>query len=118
MPPAEENRYTAGELARVAASVRRAARGLRYSQVLVTSRARAAFLDQARLALGFDAGTMQTLQRDRRALRRLFGDELADFLHVRTGDQDDRFEWAFQARGRRGFAVEFGDILERMEAWR
>jgi hypothetical protein len=61
---------------------------------------------------------MQTLQRDRRALRRLFGDELADFLHVRTGDLDDRFEWAFQARGRRGFAVEFGDILERMEAWR
>lgn len=118
MPPAAGDRSTPGELARVAASVGRAARGLRYSQVVVTSRARAAFMDQARLAFGWDPGTMHALQRDRGALRRLFGDELADFLHLRTADLDERSAWASRAQGRRGFAKEFGEVLEKMEAWR
>jgi 2-hydroxychromene-2-carboxylate isomerase len=116
--PAAQDRYASGELARVAASVGRAVRGLRYSQVVVTSRARAAFLDQARLDRGWDPATMLALQRDHNALRRLFGDELADFLHLRAGDLDDRFAWVRRVQGRGGFAKEFGDILERMEAWR
>jgi hypothetical protein len=112
------DRYTSGELARVAASLGRATRGLRYSQVLVTSRARDAFMDQARLALGWDAATMHAVQEDRARLQRLFGHDLADFLHLRTRDLDERFAWAGRAQERGGFAKEFGDILKKMEAWR
>jgi hypothetical protein len=116
--PSEANRSTSGELARVAATVGRAARGLRYSQVVVTTRARAAFMDQARLALGWDPETMRALQQDREALRRLFGDDLAAFLYLRSGDLDERFAWARQAQGGAGFAEEFAAILEKMEVWR
>ena len=116
--PSEANRSASGELARVAATVGRAARGLRYSQVVVTSRARAAFMDQARLVLGWDSETMRALQQDREALRRLFGDDLAAFLYLRSGDLDERFAWARRAQGGAGFAEEFAGILEKMEAWR
>jgi hypothetical protein len=116
--PAAGDRSASGELARVAAAVGRATRGLPFSQVVVTSRARAAFLDQARLSFGWDPDAMRALQRDRAALGRLFDNVLADFLYLRSGDLDERSTWALRAQGRGGFAKEFGDVLERMEAWR
>jgi hypothetical protein len=116
--PAAGDRTTPGEMDRLAASMGRAMRGLRYSQVVVTSRARAAFMERARLALGWDPDRMQAVQGDREALGRLFGDELADFLYLRTGDLEERFPSAFQTPGRGAFVKEFGEILAKMEAWR
>src|SRR5207247_8143019 len=83
-----------GELDSFAAAVRRASRGLPYSQVLVASRARSAFLERARLALGLPPETIRDAQRDPGALRRLFGDDaLVDFLFLVAGDRDARFPW-------------------------
>jgi len=108
-----------GELDLFAAAVRRASRGLPYSQVLVASRARSAFLERARLALGLPPETIRDAQRDPGALRRLFGDDaLVDFLYLEAGDLDDRFAWVQRARARGSFDREFRDVLARMEAWR
>ena len=108
-----------GELDSFAAAVRRAARGLPYSQVLVASRARSAFLERARLALGLPPETIRDVQRDPGALRRMFGDDaLVDFLYLEAGDLDDRMAWVQRARVRGGFVREFRDVLTRMEAWR
>ena len=117
--PASPEAYEPGELDTVAASVRRAARGLRYSQVLVTSRARAAFLEHARLSFGLTPAGMYAVQQEPEALLRMFGDPvLAEFLHVRAGDLDGRYAWVRRARERGGFTHEFQDVLARMEAWR
>jgi hypothetical protein len=117
--PAPPEAYEPGDLDALAASVRRAARGLRYSQVIVTSRARSAFLDHARLSLGMTPEAMREVQRDREALRRLFGDNvLPEFLHIRDGDLEERYSWVLRARERGGFTREFGEVLARMEAWR
>jgi len=106
-----------GELDSFAAAVRRAARGLPYSQVLVASRARSAFLERARLALGLPPETIRDVQRDPGSLRRIFGDDaLVDFLYLEAGDLEDRLAWVQRARG--GFVREFRDVLTRMEAWR
>jgi len=111
--------YIPGELGALSVSVRRATRGLRYSQVLVTSRARVAFLDRARLALGLSPEAMREVQRDRAKLRHLFRDDaLAEFLHIRVGDLEEQYEWVLRARGWGGFARDFRDVLSRMEAWR
>lgn len=118
VPPPPEA-YEPGELDSVAASVRRAARGLRYSQVIVTSRARVAFLDHVRLSLGMAPEAMRDLQKDPEALRRLFGDELlADFLHIRVGDLEERYAWVLRAREHGGFTRQFREVLAHMEAWR
>lgn len=117
--PTPAEAYEPGELGMVSSSVRRATRGLRYSQVVVTSRARVAFLDRARLSLGMSPEAMRAVQRDPDALRRLFGDDvLADFLHIRVGDLEERFAWVLRARERGGFSREFEVVLARMEAWR
>ena len=108
-----------GELDSFAAAVRRAARGLPYSQVLVASRARSAFLERARLALGLPPETIRDVQRDPGSLRRIFGDDaLVDFLYLEAGDLEDRLAWVQRARARGGFVREFRDVLTRMEAWR
>lgn len=108
-----------GELGSFAAAVRRASRGLPYSQVLIASRARSAFLERARLALGLPPEAIRDMQRDPAALRRQFGDDaLVDFLTLEAGDLDDRSAWVQRARSRGGFVREFRDVLTRMEAWR
>jgi len=108
-----------GELDSFASAVRRASRGLPYSQVLVASRARSAFLERARLALGLPPETIRDVQRDPEALRRMFGDDaLVDFLHLEAGDLEDRMAWVHRARARGGFVPAFREVLTRMEAWR
>src|SRR5256712_13358136 len=108
-----------GELDSFAAAVRRAARGLPYSQVLVASRARSAFFERARLALGLPPETIRDVQRDPGALRRMFGDDaLVDFLYLEAGDLEDRLAWVQRARVRGGFVREVRDVLTRLEAWR
>ena len=117
--PVDDGPSKDGELGSVAAAVRRADGGLLYSQVQVTSRARSAFLERARLSLGLSSEAMRDLQRDRTALRTAIGDEaLADFLHLRTQDLEERYRWALRARQPGGFTLRFRDILARMEAWR
>ncbi len=117
--PVGEAVNRSGELAGFAAAVRRASSGFTYSQVLVTSRARSAFAEHARLSLGLSSEAMREAQRDRAALRDLLGDDvLADFVYLRAADLEDRYRWVLRARGRGGFDPEFGDVLRRMEAWR
>jgi len=117
--PAEPGPIRSGELEALALSARRASRGLPFSQVVVTSRARAACSERVRLALGLSPEAMREAEADPAALRRLTRDDtLADFLHLRTGSLEDRYGWVLRARGRGGFAREFRDVLDRMEAWR
>jgi hypothetical protein len=115
----EEGPSKTGELGSVAAAVRRADGGLLYSQVQVTSRARDAFLERARLSLGLSPDAMREVQRDRAALRQSIGDEaLADFLHLRTPDLEEKYRWVLRARQGGAFGVRLREILARMEAWR
>lgn len=117
--PAPPDESHPGELGAFARAVHRAARGLPYSQMTVSSRARAAFLEHARLELGIAPEAMRDAQADTEELRRLIGDNvLAEFLHLRVGDLEDAYGWVLRARSRRGFAPEFRDVLNRMEAWR
>src|SRR2546430_350686 len=117
--PSAPDAYEPGELDMAAASVRRATRGLRYSQVLVTSRARAAFLDHARLSLGLAPEAMREMQQEPDALLRLFGDPvLVDFLHIGAGDLGGRYACVVRARERGGFTRKFREVLAHMEAWR
>jgi len=119
VPPTVPEPAEPGELEAVAASVRRATHGLRYSQVLVTLRARAAFLEHARLSLGLSPQAMHEVQREPEALLRVFGDPvLAEFLHLPAGDLDGRDAWVRRARERGGFTRKFQEALEHMEAWR
>src|SRR2546422_484592 len=108
-----------GELDSFASAVRRASRGLPYSQVLVASRARSAFLERARLALGLPPETIRDVQRDPEALRRMFGDDaLVDFLYLEAGDLEDRMAWVQRARARGGFVPAFRDVRLRAQAGR
>lgn len=117
--PAAPEDFRSGEFGAFSRAVRRAARGLPFSQAMVTSRARAAFLEHAGLALGVSADTMRDAQSDPVALRRLIGDDvLVEFLRLRTGDLDESYGWVLKARARGGFTREFRDVLARMEAWR
>ncbi len=117
-PPATP-RARAGDLAYLTAVVRRANQGLTYSQVAVSSRARDAFEERARLARGLTPEAMRTLERDRDGLNEAFGNAvLADFLHLATADSDARYRWVRDARAGRGFVLELDRILEEMEAWR
>lgn len=119
VPPTVPEPAEPGELEAFAASVRRATHGLRYSQVLVTLRARAAFLEHARLSLGLSPQAMHEVQREPEALLRVFGDPvLAEFLHLPAGDLDGRDAWVRRARERGGFTRKFQEALEHMEAWR
>ncbi|HKW43069.1 MAG TPA: hypothetical protein VJP06_02675, partial [Thermoplasmata archaeon] len=108
-----------GPLTSFAAAVRRASNGLPYSQVLVASRARAAFLERMRLALGLTPEAMREVQRNPATLRRLLGDDvLAEFVHLQVPDLDERSRWVRRVRSRGGFSPEFDGVLRRMEAWR
>ena len=117
-PPAPL-RPRVGDLAFLTAVVHRANQGLTYSQVAVSSRAREAFEERARLARGLTPEAMHALERDRATLHVTFGDAaLADFLHLATADSDARYRWVREARMGRGFEIELDRILETMEEWR
>jgi len=119
VPAPGEGPSKEGELGSIAAAVRRADGGLLYSQVQVTSRARGAFLERARLSLGLSSEGMRDLQRDPAALRKAIRDEaLAEFLHLRTQDLEEKYRWVLRARQGGSFATRFREILARMEAWR
>lgn len=108
-----------GELASVSAAMRRASRGLSYSQGLVVSRARAAFLERVRLARGIPPEEMAKLQRSPAGLHRIFDDaDLERFLRDDPGDFEGRDRWILEARKRGGFGAAFHEVLARMEAWR
>ncbi len=117
--PAPPGAVREGDLEALAGAVRRASRGLPYSQVLVTSRARAAFVERVRLALGFSPEAMRDVQRDPTRLRRILHDPiLAEFVEIQAEDTEERYRWVAEARARRGFGREFEAVLARMEAWR
>ncbi len=117
--PQRPLRARVGDLAYLTAVVRRANQGLTYSQVAVSSRARDAFEERARLARGLTPEAMHAMERDLVTLNATFGDaSLADFLHLPTADSDARYRWVRDARIGRGFEIELDRILEKMEEWR
>ena len=117
--PQRPLRARGGDLTAMTAVVRRANQGLTYSQVAVSSRAREAFEERARLARGLTPEAMHALERDLVSLKATFGDAtLADFLHLPTADSDARYRWVRDARLGRGFEVELDRILDTMEEWR
>jgi hypothetical protein len=117
--PAARARPRTGELTAFASTVGRAHAGLPYSQVSVSSRAREAFAEHARLARGLSPDAMRRLQADPAALKRSFHDPiLEDFLFLATTDSDERYRWVEESRRRGGFVVALDQVLDRMEAWR
>lgn len=118
-PPAAPFHGRRGELSVLTSVVRRANQGLPYSQMAVSSRAREAFEERARMARGLSPQGMRSLQRDPAALRSAFRDlSLADFLYLPTSDSDARYRWVTEAKAGAGFAVSLNRILSRMEDWR
>jgi hypothetical protein len=109
----------AGELSALTQTVRRASRGLPFSQLLVTERLREAFMAHARLALGLTPEAMRRLAADPAALRRAFRDvSIADFLYLSSADPEERYRWIAEARRGPGFDASISAVLDRMEAWR
>ena len=103
----------------LASAVRRANAGLRYSEVSVSSRAREAFAEHARLSRGLSSEAMRRLQADRAALRRTIHDPLLEnFLFLATTDSDERYRWVQECRMRGGFETALDEVLDHMEAWR
>jgi hypothetical protein len=117
--PAPQGAVQAGELAAFSQTLRRAARGLPFSQFVVASRARAAFLEKVRLAHGLSSESLRRAEADPDALRRLVRDDvLVAFLHPPTEDREPSSGWVLASRRRMGFVPAFQDVLDRMEAWR
>jgi len=109
----------AGELETFSLVVRRANQGLPYSQVAVSSRAREAFAERARLARGLSVDAMRRLERDAAGLQAAFHDTvLEDFLYLPSAESDARYRWVEDAKARQGFDIELLRILDRMEGWR
>jgi hypothetical protein len=116
--PAEPAAVHTGEIEVLTQSARRASRGLSFSQVVVAMRAREAFLERVRLSLGLSPDAIREAEADPAALRRLTHDRvLAEFLHLPARGLEERYRWVQRARARGGFAREFRDVLDRMEAW-
>jgi hypothetical protein len=108
-----------GDLGFLAAAVKRASHGLPYSQVQVVTRARAAFVERAALALGLSPEAMAAVQRDPAELHRILDDPVLErFVLIEVGDLEDRSRWVREVRTGGRFPTEFQDILTRMEAWR
>ncbi len=117
--PAALGELRTGDLASLTSVVRRAKGGLPYSQLVVSSRARDAFAERARLALGLPPEAMRALEADFAALRSRVHDEvLEDLLYLKTSDPDARYRWVREARGRGGFGTSMERVLDHMEAWR
>lgn len=117
--PPEEAGPTLGELSFLAATVRRAHGGLAFSQTLVASRARDAFAERARLALGLSLPAMHDVEADAKRLHALVHDPtLEDLLFLPSRDTKERYRWAEAARERGGFRAALAAVLDRMEAWR
>lgn len=117
--PAARGDLRTGELTALTSAVRRAKGGLPYSQLVVSSRARDAFAERARLALGLPPEAMRTVESDSVALRSRVHDEvLEDLLYLPTAHPDERYRWVREARARGGFGESMERVLDHMEAWR
>lgn len=117
--PAARGRIRTGEMASLMSFVRRGNEGLPYSQLVVSCRARDAFAERARLALGLPPEAMRTVESDSVALRSRVHDEvLEDLLYLRTSEPDERYRWVREARARGGFGESMERVLDHMEAWR
>jgi len=118
-PEAERAETMSGDLSLFSAVVRRANEGLPYSQVLATTRAREAFAERARLALGLSAESMRHACADRAALGSLVHDPvLVDLLYLPSTDPKERARWVHDAKRRGGFPRAFRQVLDRIEVWR
>ncbi len=107
-----------GELTSLTAVVERAKHGLAYSQLVVSSRARDAFAERARLALGLPPEAIRAMSADAAVLRsRIHDPTLEDLMLLKTTDKDERYRWVSEAR-KRGFLSSIERVLDRMEAWR
>lgn len=118
-PPLPAGAVRTGELAALTAAARRAEEGLEYSQLLVSSRARDAFAERARLALGLSPEAVRAMASDPAVLRLRIHDGALEALLFRGGTGPaERYRWVRAARAGDGFSPSLEEVLDRMEAWR
>lgn len=119
LTPPEDRGPALGALTSLTATADRAYHGLPFSQVLLSTRARDAFAERARLALGLSFPEMHEVVEDPARLSALVRDPvLEELLLIRSRDVRPGDRWAREARERGGFQRALEETLDRMEAWR
>lgn len=124
-PPAEAEVRVQGELGRLAESLGRAERGMRFSQVTVARRVRRAFLARLQSSRGLSEEELAALLASPRDLERVVGDPLIhafledtappdeELLRPQTLGRSSNFRFAQEA----GFSGGMLRLLAAMEAW-
>ncbi len=116
---------TSGELKSMVATLKRADRGMRYSQLMAIHRVRSAFLRKMAALRGLDDEDLQDLLRRPSELRRVVGDPvILDFLEDTSGEGDifatpRPSDSKLASRFPRGEATTraLGRVVEAMEVW-
>lgn len=123
-PPAEVELERTGELTRLVTVIRRAERGLRYSQRLVALRVRGAFLGKLKTRRSLSQAELDELLSDGEALRGVIRDlAILDFLSktpsedvLLSRDPSSTYPVFGTAPGQ-SFTREIARVVEAMEAW-
>jgi hypothetical protein len=121
----EEEGGTAGELSSLVATLKRADRGLRFSQAMVILRVRHVFLEKLKARLDLDEEDVAQILANPPKLREVVRDPLIlEFLEDTSGEHDlfaalESEGRAPSFRFRRGstFSRGLARVLEVMEAW-
>ena len=121
--PSEEEDVRTGDLGRLAETLGRADRGMRFSRVAVARRVRQAFLTKLRQEYGLRDAELAVLMADPAELVRLIRDPLVREFLEDTAPADDtqiREQEAsggstFRFTGRGGFIAGIAQVLEAME---
>ncbi|MEE9196910.1 MAG: hypothetical protein V3U45_02085 [bacterium] len=124
-PPPKEELAFKGELDRLAQILRRADRGMRYSQVAVALRVRRAFLTRLQAERGLSEGDLASLLSSSGVMAEAVGGPLIHaFLEDTALDEEalvrqhsPRRAPAFRFAQREGFNRGLDQVLEAMEAW-
>lgn len=123
--PTVPQRVNEGGLKRLAATLGRADRGMRFSQVVVARRVRQAFLTRVRHERGLGEKELENLLAQPAALQRLVRDPYLQAFLVDTAPAEEDLiqgrvpggsgRFRFARRG--GFTAGLAQVLEAMEAW-
>ena len=121
--PSREEDVREGDLGRLAETLGRADRGMRFSQVAVARRVRQAFLTKLRQEYGLRDAELAALMADPAELVRLIRDPLIrEFLEDTAPAEDTLIREqaasrgsTFRFTGRGGFTAGIGQVLEAME---
>ncbi len=123
-PPEDGERHASGELTKLAMSLRRADRGLKYSQMIVALRVRNAFLEKVRSNRGLDHQELTSLMGDPEKRSGIVHDPLILRFLAATAEEDLLFSKVTTrepllrgvSRGE-SFSDIIGRVVSAMEAW-